>query len=95
MMPSVETRELRGQPISHQGQQVTPIARVTRVAWRGGSLDWYRPAAIAVRDARGERRLPIYNVTRLAIGTIVLAGLSAALGAAWLARVSLSGRNGR
>jgi hypothetical protein len=91
----METRELRGQPVSRHGQEVTPIARVARVAWHGAILEWHRPAAIEVRDERGERRLPVDNATRLAIGAILLAGLSAGMGAAWLARVSLRGRNGR
>jgi hypothetical protein len=90
-MPQRVTQELRGQPVSRQGLVVTPIARVTRIGWRGGGLDWYRPAAVEVRDDAGVRRIPFYNATRRAIFTIALAGLGASIIASRVMRRSRRG----
>jgi hypothetical protein len=90
-MPQVERQELRGQLVRQQGMVVTPIARVTRIGWRGGRLDWHRPAAVEVRDDAGVRRIPLYNATRRAVFTIALAGLGASIIATRVMRRSLRG----
>jgi hypothetical protein len=72
--------------------EVTPIARSTHLAWRGGGLEWHRPAAVEVRDGAGVRRIPIYNATRRTIGLLALAGLVASISAGGIARATSRGR---
>jgi hypothetical protein len=91
-MPHMQHEEVRGQPITRLGQEVTPIARIAQFTWRGGRLEWYRPVAIAVRDEQGVRRVPIHDATRRAMGGIILAGLALGLGAGWIAGAAARGR---
>jgi hypothetical protein len=87
-MPHLRTEERYGQPITCQGQEVTPIARVAQVTWRdGGRLEWHRPVAVEVRDEHGVRRVPIHDTTRRAMGGVILTGLALSLGAGWMARM--------
>ncbi len=67
--------ETRGQPIHAQGQEVTPIGRVTRFTWPGGGMIRHRPVAVEVRQGEHITRLPIRNVTRQVIA-LLLTGLA-------------------
>ena len=91
-MPHMQTTDTRGEPVQRLGFAVTPIARSTRLAWRGGALEWRRPAAVEVRDGADVRRVPIRNATRWAIVTIAVAGLVTSTIAGWAVRFSLKGR---
>ncbi len=92
-MPHLRTAELRGEPITRLGHEVTPVGQSVRLEWRGGALEWRRPAAIEVRDGARLRRVPIYNATRRAIAVIALAGLTASISAGWFLRVASNERS--
>lgn len=85
-MPTVNTALERGQPIHSNGADITPLARVTRIAWPGGRFEWHRPVAVEVRAGDSVRRVPIRNVTRLAIVATVAACLT--LGGAMMYRAT-------
>lgn len=73
--PTFERREIRQQSFTTQGYRITPVARLTHVAWLGGSFAWERPAAVEVERDGYSRRLPIRDVTRLAIAALLAAGV--------------------
>ncbi len=94
-MPSLRNQEIRGNAIALRDLDITPVERVTRISWRGGSYAWWRPIAVEVRRGADMRRIPIDNATRRAIARVVL---SAALlgGLAWSAeRIYRRGRAAR
>ena len=74
--PAFHTSETRGKSVTAFDWQTTPVGRVVQVRLPGISLIWHRPVAVEVRQGDTIHRLPIYNVTRRAIGAIVLTGLA-------------------
>ena len=73
--------EQRGEVMSLYGRTIQPIARVTRVRWPGGVWEWHRPVAVEVREADRMRRIPIRDVSRLAIIALLAAGGAVVVGA--------------
>jgi hypothetical protein len=65
------------------GREYLLEGRAVRLGGRFGGLVWNRPVAVRVREAGGERLLPIRDVTRR--GQIAAYGLSLALVLAGLA----------
>ena len=65
-------RETRGQPMLILGREVTPIGRVTKVAWPGGGFLVHRPLAFEVRRKDTTRRYPIPNGTRRTLAFFLL-----------------------
>jgi len=82
--PGWRAYETRGQPIHAHGREVTPIGRVTRIAWPGGGLIWNRAVAVEVRQGSEITRLPIRNATRRAIALLLLGVAAATLLLAWV-----------
>ena len=80
-MPQIRREDVRDPVIRLAGRQVTPVARVTRVAWQGGALEWYHPLAVEIADNEASQpnlptqRIPIHDATRRAMLGMLLAAL--------------------
>lgn len=74
-IPEWHTSETRNNPTITFGRQITLIGRALQVKWRGGGFTWHRPIAVEVQQGSDVRRLPIRDTTRIAMVSIVLAGL--------------------
>jgi hypothetical protein len=91
-MLSVRSEEVRGHSIARPGREITPVGRLLRVSWRGGSYSWWRPIGVEVRQGANLRWIPIHDVTRRAIVGIAL-GAALLGGLAWSAeQIYLRGR---
>lgn len=75
-VPQIVRREERRETFVTQGYRITPVARLTRVAWLGGSFAWERPAAVEVERDGYSRRVPIRDATTIAVAAIVAAGVA-------------------
>ena len=62
-----------GQPIEAGGYTIIPVTRMLIIHGSKGGWVWNQPAAIRVKDAEGERHIPIIDVTRIA--QLLLIGL--------------------
>ncbi len=82
---TVET--VRGEPIVVGDKEITPVARVISyvkkggtigrgVSGSGGGLVVIKPLAVLETTSRGTRRIPIPDVTAIAMSGILLAGLA-------------------
>ena len=89
----LRSEEVRGDPLSLYGRQVTTLKRVTRVRWPGGVWEWHRPAAVEVREGATVRRIPIRNTTHAATFAAMAVGLL--IGASVLRAGKARGRNER
>ncbi|TMF46734.1 MAG: hypothetical protein E6I32_11255 [Chloroflexi bacterium] len=78
--PFLQVNTSRGNPIPTRYGQIVPVARVVKLRWPGGGLNWNRPAAVEVQQGQSSRRVPINDATSRTIFTIVLTGLAVALG---------------
>lgn len=94
-MPGLRIQEARGNPVGSGSQQITPIARVIRLTWRGGGVEWRWPMAVETRQGESVRRLPIGDATRRAIAGVIFAELVLGALALWAQRVSLRRRISR
>jgi hypothetical protein len=81
-MPTIE-REIRAGSAMQVGKyQITPQTRVTTIRFPGhtGGLIWNRPKAVIVRTPEGtEKILPVRDVTRLAIWSMLAGGILGAI----------------
>jgi hypothetical protein len=75
-MPALRIERVRGPTLSHPGQDVTPLARVIRLSWPGGRIEWRRPVAVEVRRGNHVLQIPIRDTTRRAQVAIVASGLA-------------------
>jgi len=82
-LPAFNRRDHPASTLTLHGWRITPIGRVTRVAWPGGALVYAHPVAVMVERDGQTRRVPIRDATRLIIGAILFAGASAVLLARW------------
>ena len=78
--PFVQVHTSRGEPITTRYGQVVPVARVVKLRWPGGGLNWNRAAAIEVQQGQSQQKLPITNATSRIIFTFVLTALGITLG---------------
>lgn len=92
-MPVLRGEEVRGDTISAAGLEVTPVAAVTRIAWRGLGVEWRRPRAVEIRAGETVRRLPIHDVSRRVAVGIILASVAATILGLWVERSSTSRRS--
>jgi hypothetical protein len=80
-LPRLALGRQRGTPVAAAGHTVTPVAGRVEVALPWVTAAWAFPVAVEVNEADGARRSqPVWDVTRLAQGLLLIAGL--ALGAA-------------
>ena len=81
-MPTIQ-REIRsGEPIHVGEYEITPQTQVVSVRMPGhrAGLIWNRPKAVLVRTADGqESSLPVRDVTRLVIWSMLAGGLFGAI----------------
>jgi hypothetical protein len=91
-MPGLRIEETRGKQIAHRSREITPIARVAHVTWRGGGFDWQRPVAVEVRQGDAVQRVPIHNATRRAVAGIILGELALGVLAVWAEQIYLRRR---
>jgi hypothetical protein len=81
-MPTID-REIRMGETRQVGDfEITPMTRVLKVQFPGRhiGLIWNRPKAVSVRMPDGEEKLlPVRDVTRLAIWSMLLGGLLGAI----------------
>ncbi len=76
--------QVAGRPLTFQGREVTPIARVLRVEWLGARISWQRPLAVEVREGGTTQRIAIPDMTRrVLVGAILAAGIFAVLMVVW------------
>jgi hypothetical protein len=78
--PILQVKTSRGEPITTRYGQIVPLARIVKLRWPGGGLNWNRPAAIEVQQGESQQKLPIKNATPRAIFTIAVTGLAITLG---------------
>ena len=62
---SWETKE--GPAITAHGYTVTPVAQALHLHTRFGGLVWNRPVAVLIDEGGSVTRLPIVDVTRVAL----------------------------
>jgi hypothetical protein len=81
-MPTIK-REIRtGETMQVGDYQITPQSQVmhVRFPWKHGGLIWNRPKAILVRASGGqEYSLPVRDVTRVVIWSMLVGGLVGAI----------------
>lgn len=81
-MPKIQ-REIRtGETMQVGDFQITPLTRVLRIHIPGhrAGLIWNRPKAVLVRTSDGEETsLPVRDVTRLVIWSMLAGGLLGAI----------------
>lgn len=80
-MPRVRREDVRGPVIRQAGHGITPVARVTRMVWRGGAAEWHRPLAVEITgEGSGQpfQRIAIHDATRRAVLSMLLASLAGA-----------------
>jgi hypothetical protein len=77
----IHSEERRGEPVRLHGRTIAPIARVTRVRWRGGVWEWHRPVAVEVREGETLSRMPIRDPSRVITVALAAIGCAVALGA--------------
>ena len=75
----LRAERFRGAALSVQGLRVTPVGHRLSLEWPGGGLAWLRPVAVEVSGAGTERRLPIWDVTRMLVLALPAAGALAGL----------------
>lgn len=81
-MPLVSYTEKAGTPMETGGVKITPLNRVLQISAPGlpVGLIWNRPNALLVVDKQGqEHRLPVTDVTRMAVWALLGLGLVFAL----------------
>ncbi len=78
--PVLQVNTSRGEPITTRYGQIVPLARVVKLRFPGGGLNWNRAVAIEIQEEQSQRRLPVHNATRRTVFTIVLTGLAITLG---------------
>lgn len=78
--PFLQVSTSRGEPITTRYGQIIPVARVVKVRWPGGGLNWNRPAAIELQQGQSRQKLPISDATSRTIFTVFLSGLAITLG---------------
>ena len=81
-MPTIE-REIRtGEAMQVGDYQITPQTQVlhVRFPWKYSGLIWNRPKAVLVRTSGGqEYSLPVLDVTRVVIWSMLAGGLVGAI----------------
>ncbi|HSB67509.1 MAG TPA: hypothetical protein VLD65_13110 [Anaerolineales bacterium] len=81
-MPTIE-REIRTGETRQVGEyQITPQTQVisVRFPWKHSALIWNRPKAVLVRRSDGlETSLPVMDVTRVVIWSMLAGGLAGAI----------------
>jgi len=81
-MPTIEREIKTGETMQVGDYQITPTTRVLKIRMPGqhAGLIWNRPKAVTVRTSDGqESSLPIRDVTRLVIWSMLAGGLLGAI----------------
>jgi hypothetical protein len=94
-MAGLHVEQVRGATVRRSGQEIAPVARVARLTWRGGRVEWRRPVAIEVHRGDRAERIPIRDVTRRAQAGVIFAELALGILAVWAQRAYLRRRNAR
>ncbi|HEY7832013.1 MAG TPA: hypothetical protein VIG30_00495 [Ktedonobacterales bacterium] len=88
----MRVEQAHGSVLRQQGREVTPVARVVRIAWRGRQVEWHRPLAVELREGGAVVRIPIHNATRRAVVSLLLSGCALGTLAWWAERIQHQGR---
>ena len=81
-MPTIERESRAGSALQVGKYQITPLTRVLTIRFPGhtGGLIWNRPKAVIVRTPEGtEKILPVRDVTRLIIWSMLAGGIFGAI----------------
>jgi hypothetical protein len=81
-MPIIERVIRKGETRQVGDLEITPMTRVWKIQFPGqqAGVIWNRPQAVSVRMPDGEERLlPVRDVTRFAIWSMLLGGLLGAI----------------
>ena len=71
----ISWRTESGEPLRAGAVTVRPQSQALRLQLPFGGFVWNRPVAVLVEDGEGTRRVPIHDVTRIAL--LALAGVAA------------------
>jgi hypothetical protein len=81
-MPALEQEILSGETSQVGDYEITPMTSVLKLQlpWRNAGVIWNRPKAVRVKKPNGdEELLPVRDVTRITIWSMILGGLLGAL----------------
>lgn len=67
LVPLVQWERRRAEPIVVDGVTITPEARLLMIQWKQFGFVWNTPAAVTVSSFTASERIPIVDVTRLAL----------------------------
>jgi hypothetical protein len=74
----VQLKTVQNSPVEAGGVRLTPESQILSVRLPFGGFVWQRPTAVVLEQAgRATRRVPIVDLTRLALIGVVLATLVA------------------
>jgi hypothetical protein len=81
-MPTIERETRTGETMQVGDYQITPMTHVLKIQLPGhhAGLIWNRPKAVTVRSSDGQKNsLPVRDVTRLIIWSMLAGGLLGAI----------------
>jgi hypothetical protein len=81
-MPALEQEILTGESSQVGDYEITPMTSVLKLQlpWHNAGVIWNRPRAVRVKMLNGdEELLPVRDVTRITIWSMILGGLLGAL----------------
>lgn len=70
VVPLVRWETRRAAPIVVEGTTITPEARLLMIQWKQVGFVWNTPAAVTVSSSAASERIPIVDVTRLALWSL-------------------------
>ena len=68
----VQVQSVAGQPVTHGGITVTPQAQTIRINGFNGRWFWVRPTSVLVEQDGSQERIPIVDVTIVALMAIAV-----------------------
>ena len=86
VVPLVRWETRRAEPIEVDGVTITPEARLMMIQWKQFGFVWNTPAAVTVSSSTTSERIPIVDVTRLALWSFSAIAL-----AVWLIALGIQG----
>ncbi len=70
VVPLVQWETRSAAPIVVDGTTITPEARLMMIQWKQVGFVWNTPAAVTVSTSSASERIPIVDVTRVALWSL-------------------------